>query len=172
MTDIPVDPANILPRVGQTRFLLKLPHTSPTTDREHQANLLHLEDIINNLPLSTAVQTGITGLTRNGSLNASGITDPAPDPIVLDDRALPGPGNVTLTMTGYGTSDLAILTLNGNNYLIPLLSGGSTSSGSVALACTGPGMTITFSIDCGSGAPTAGWNLEYDYPTYIQPSPP
>jgi len=39
------------PRVGQTRHAIKVPRIAPATDADHNANMRHLEQAINDLPI-------------------------------------------------------------------------------------------------------------------------
>lgn len=177
MSDIGVDP-DLLPKIGQSPFLLKLPHTSPRTDRDHQANALHIEQIVNNLPLGTAYKTTTATTTESSILTTDPLGDPtlgifpaadppnppAPLTIVVQSLAVPGAGSLTLTLTSYDTATAAYLILPGGSSLVfPVRPGGTSSTSTVPFTCTGPAQTIPIVWEV-PGAPDGGWSLDFTYP--------
>lgn len=66
------------PRVGQTRHAVKIPHVAPLTDQDHNANMRHLEQAINDLPLFAGQTATSTSDEVNFTAGAAVVTVPAP----------------------------------------------------------------------------------------------
>lgn len=66
------------PRVGQTRHAVKVPRIAPLTDQDHNANMRHLEQAINDLPLFAGQTATSTSDEVDFAAGVAGVTVPAP----------------------------------------------------------------------------------------------